>query len=206
MSLFIPTIPQANDNLDFSQGQLLSNNAGLDTVFGVDHYKFSNATASKGFHNQVTTPVFVASPIALPNAPPTTTTNPIFYGYEALDAGGMPIDNLGVLQYSRGPSDAVPTPLTELHSTAAAIVLASGATTNVLDFTGINLSISNIYIFNTTLSATPVTQTIYWNGSLLSGLGGTLLLTQQAGNILQIKNGSSGSLSIYWTLEFKRIQ
>lgn len=54
MSLFLSNIPQANDNLDFSQGQLLSNNAGLDTVFAIDHTLFSDSTANKGFHKKVT--------------------------------------------------------------------------------------------------------------------------------------------------------
>jgi len=54
MSLFLPNIPQPNQNLDFSQGQLLSNNSGLDTVFSVDHTLFSDSTANKGFHKKVT--------------------------------------------------------------------------------------------------------------------------------------------------------
>lgn len=65
MSLFIPTIPQAGDNLDFSQGQLLSNNSGLDTVFGNDHYKFSDATTNKGLHKQVTFPLVGSTPYAV---------------------------------------------------------------------------------------------------------------------------------------------
>lgn len=60
MSLFLPNIPQPNDNLDFSQGQLLTNNQGLDTVFGVDHTLFSDATSDKGFHRKVTFPVVAA--------------------------------------------------------------------------------------------------------------------------------------------------
>lgn len=60
MSLFLPNIPQPNDNLDFSQGQLLSNNQGLDTVFSIDHTLFSDASSDKGFHRKVTFPVVVA--------------------------------------------------------------------------------------------------------------------------------------------------
>jgi hypothetical protein len=76
MSLFIASIPQPSDNLDFSQGQLLSNNQGLDTVFGIEHYKFSDATTNKGFHNTVTQPLIVGA------AHPTTTTNPIIYAMQ----------------------------------------------------------------------------------------------------------------------------
>lgn len=73
MSLFIPTIPTANQNLDFSQGQLLSNNAGLDTVFGIDHSLFSDATSNKGFHKKVT---FSSNNVpVVPTTPPVLFTN-----------------------------------------------------------------------------------------------------------------------------------
>ncbi len=51
---FLSNIPQANHNLDFSQGQLLSNNAALDTIFSADHTIFSGSGPNRGFHNKVT--------------------------------------------------------------------------------------------------------------------------------------------------------
>src|ERR1700683_3308310 len=125
MSLFLPTIPQPNDNLDFSQGQLLSNNQGLDTVFGIDHYKFSDDSGDKGFHNKVTTPNFETSPPTLPNAPPATSAAPIFYGFKQLDGAGNPTNQLPILQYSISTNNGVASPVTTLQSQAAAFNLAA---------------------------------------------------------------------------------
>src|SRR5260221_3282050 len=107
MTLFLPNIPQPNDNLDFSQGQLLSNNQGLDTVFGIDHYPFSDASGNKGFHNTVTQPAY-QNPIGTPSpTPPGTVAEPKLYAFQQT----VP---LGVLQYSRGPNNMAPTPVTSL--------------------------------------------------------------------------------------------
>lgn len=202
MSLFIPTIPQPNDNLDFSQGQLLSNNGGLDTVFGVDHYKFSDASANKGFHNKVTTPVFVDSPPS--GLPPVTTTNPIFYGFQ--DTA-----NVGVIQYSRGPTNAVPTPITNLQSPVTPIVLGPAATTNVLDFTGIAHAFCLLHAGDTgSPTLNRILTWVFWTGSafilndLTSGI--SFLDSQNTGNILQLKNNNVGALNnVYWTLHFDRL-
>ena len=197
MSLFIPTSPQANDNLDFSQGQLLSNNSGLDTVFGIDHYKFSDATANKGFHNKVTTPVFVDSP-------PITGANPVAYAFQ--DSA-----NVGVLQYSRGPNNAVPTPITMLQSPSSPITLAPAATTNVLDFTGIPGALAILYAADYTLHIGAIISLISWNGTAFGNIfntNGTANLTAvSSGNILQIKNNSSITTfsSVRWTLQFLRM-
>ncbi len=50
---FNPNIPQPTDNLSVSQGQFLTNNIALNTVFGVDHIDFTNVTAQKGFHKTI---------------------------------------------------------------------------------------------------------------------------------------------------------
>ena len=193
MSLFLPNIPQPSDNLDFSQGQLLSNNQGLDTVFGVDHYKFSDATANKGFHNTVTTPLIVGS------AHPTTTTNPIFYAMQDFAA-------VGVIQYSRGPTNAVPTPLTDLQSTVAAIVVAPAGTTPILNFTGMNIVYGNLYVLASNIPNSRTT-TIYWNGSVIQGLISTgPMQIIQVGNTLTYVNPTAGNQSIYWTFELVRVQ
>ena len=100
--VFNPNIPTAPQKLSVSQPLLLANNQQLDTSFGIDHYKYSDATANNGFHNSVTTPG------DQPVTDPVTVANPVFYALENTV-------NLGLLQYSRGPSNAVPTPVMSLH-------------------------------------------------------------------------------------------
>lgn len=217
MSLFIPTIPEPDDNLDFSQKQLLSNNAGLDTVFGIDHYNFSDASSNKGFHNEVTTPVFTAAPPTPPYTPsvtpPITTTNPILYAFQQTTP-------IGAIQFSRGPSNAVPSPLTRLNSTAAATVLNSVSTLNLLDFTGLNQAYVKVYAYNSLDMGgfqANIEATCFWSAaipafiinivtdtSLTTPIGFTI---QSSGNILQLKNTSgSNYLNVYWTIELIRVQ
>lgn len=203
MSTFLPNIPTANQQLDFSQGQLLTNNQALDAIFGIDHYKFSNVTANQGFHNQVTTPGFVATPPT--GLPPVTTTNPILYGFQQTAP-------LGLLQYSRGPSNAIPTPITFIQSTSAGINLANNATTLVLDFTGIPQAIFNFYAvsMNFPVGSNFNTSTAYWNGAAFS-LGTQTnenLALIASGNQLLLKNISGGPAvnNIFWTLQFLRLQ
>jgi hypothetical protein len=51
---FIPTIPQPNDTLDVSQGDLLNNNGALDNVFSIDHLPFSSGSPNFGQHKKLT--------------------------------------------------------------------------------------------------------------------------------------------------------
>lgn len=197
MSLFLPNIPTSSQNLDFSQGQLLSNNQGLDTVFGVDHYKFSDATVNKGFHNTVTQPLIVGS------AHPATVANPILYSMQ--DSA-----NLGVIQYSRGPNNAVPTPVTMLQSPAAATVIGPSSTSNVFDFTGMARALCILVAADMVLTTSRVFAYVIWTGAALvviNLLTGGFILAQSSGAILQLNNGSLVALNnVYWTLEFLRIQ
>lgn len=174
----------------------------LDVSFGVDHYPFSNSTPNKGFHNRVTTPIYVANPVT--NLPPVTATNPIFYAFQQYAA-------VGTLQYSRGPSNAIPTPLTKLYSGSAAIVLAPGASTNVLDFTGVTRATCTLYGWDTVniVSATTVYQ-VFWTGTTfgLIDMGSlTSLRASSTGNILQLKNfsGSVTHSNVYWALDIQRL-
>lgn len=205
MSLFLNNIPQPADNLDFSQGQLLTNNQGLDTVFGIDHFEFSDSTVNKGFHNTVTTPNYEATPPTM--LPPVTVANPIFYGFQQTTP-------LGVLQYSRGPNNAVPTPVTALQSPVAPITLAPGATTNILDFTGIStVAIGTLYVtanFNGFGTAGQESLVVWTPGPVFSispVVEGNLSVIN-SGNILQLKNNSGFATvsNIFWTLQFHRIQ
>jgi hypothetical protein len=204
MSLFLPNIPQAGDNLDFSQGELLSNNQGLDTVFGIEHYKFSDATVNKGFHNQVTTPAYVANPPT--GLPPATGANPILYSFQASA-------NIGVIQYSRGPSNAVPSPLTRLQSPSTPIVLAPSGTSNILDFTGVTRAMAIATCLDAVTTST-FRQIAYISFSSTGSLkidniiSPTFLNFLASGNILQVLNTNSSvtASNVFWSLEFLRVE
>jgi len=137
---------------------------------------------------------------------PTTGANPVLYAKDT--------SNAGVIQYSRGISNAVPTPITNLQSTAAAIELVAGLATNVLDFTGINRAIGRLSAFDT-VALRYVSATIFWTGAVFSFIGTTTsgstatfkLEITSSGNILQILNssGSSTLSNLYWTLELERM-
>lgn len=200
-----PNIPLANDDLSDSQGQILANFNKANTSFGVDHYTFADLTTNNGKHNKVTTPAFVASPPT--SLPPTTAANePIFYAFQ----DSAPV---GVIQYSRGPSNAVPSPVTNLQSPAAAIVLAPGASTNVLDFTGLSRAICTLYALD--FSGPNLTQvrsaTIYfWTGAAFTAISlhsGTPSLTPNTtGNIVRLTNNSGNPMNgVYWTLTMQRL-
>jgi len=201
---FDPNIPQPNDNLSDSQGDLLANNVFLNTSFGIDHYPFSDATSNNGFHNQVTTPLIGGAV-----HPTTAAAIPKFYGMQDTAP-------LGVIQYSRGPSDAVPSPVTHLQSPSAPIVIGINGTTNVLDFTGIPKAICVLYAADFTLvglsSFTKIVCSVFWDGtSSVMGINNFIstanLSAQQTGNILQIKNNSGvGLTEVRWTLEMLRLE
>jgi hypothetical protein len=202
MSNYNPNIPQPTDRLNVSQTQLLQNFGQLDTSFGIDHYKFSDLTANNGFHNQVTTPGYVANPPT--GLPPVTTNNPVMYGFQVTAP-------LGILQFSRGPNNAVPTPITQIHSTAAATVIGATTTINILDFTGIPFAIALAAATNTTspLGLSRLFM-IVWTGAAffitqLSPQGSVFFFTS-SGSTLQLSNtGNTPLNNVYWSLDFLRI-
>lgn len=209
MSLFLPNIPQPNDNLDFSQGQLLSNNSGLDTVFGIDHYKFSETSANKGFHDKVTTPGIVAA-----TDPTTDATHAIFYALQKTTP-------LGLMQYSKaynGTSSVttVPTPVTSLQSPSGATTIGIAGTTNLLDFAGIARAIVTVYATDfatadfTTEARLKNSSVVFWNGTAFfipSQTSSNFLRVQASGSTLQLFNNYGVALNaVYWTLDFARIQ
>lgn len=198
MSVFNPNIPQPTDDLSVSQGQILQNFQKSNSSFGIDHYTFSDATINNGFHNQVTTPLIIGG------VHPTTVSSPILYAMQ--DTA-----NVGVIQYSRGPNNAVPTPLTHLQSPVTGLVLATNGTTNVLDFTGLTKGFCTLYAADTPGISNYFYDLIYWSGTqfAISVLASNSIIqrikAQASGNILQIINTGSPLSNIYWTLVMDRI-
>lgn len=134
--------------------------------------------------------------------------------------------NFGLLQYSRGISDAVPTPITHLQSAAAPVAIAAGATINIVDFAGVNYAIGTLYVMDTL--SVPITGGIsaafvpvFKNTAGLNigyiTSGATLVYGQQlpahiftfdiqkTGTILQIKNTAGVGIEVMWSLDMHRI-
>lgn len=200
---FLRNHPTASEFQSDSQQIIETNFNSSDDTFGIDHYAFSVTSGNEGYHKKVTT-VFEAG-----GSHPTTTTNPVLYAMEDLAA-------LGVIQYSRGPSDAVPSPITFLQSSTSPISLSSLATTNVFDFNGINRAFCRLYMGN---FSTTNTSNTYLNSADVLYCGNLAkfrinnfsttnnLVATSSSKILQIVNSTgSARANIYWTLQFLRIE
>lgn len=199
MSLFNPTIPTGLVKLSLDYKNVQNNFAQLDTSFGIDHYAFSNQTASNGFHNQVTLPK-----IASGTHPTTSATNTIMYCMQDST-------NLGLLNYSRGPSNAVPTPLTSRHSAAAGFNMNNNATVNILDATGLTLLFGTLFAMcsGTTSSATCID--VVWNNGAwaasTNSFNFNFFNTTSSGSQLKLKNVSGSNITgVFWTLKLERVQ
>ena len=61
-----PNIPNPNDLLSDSQGDILQNFQALNTVYGTNHYPYDNATVGQiGKHKFVSMPVLAAAPATI---------------------------------------------------------------------------------------------------------------------------------------------
>lgn len=191
--------PISTDKQNVSAPQMRTNFSQINTTFAVDHYDFATAIPNGGFHKAVTTPDQVT-------APSTGVGLASFYG---LIGPG----NSGLLQFSRGPGSAVPSPVTTRQSTAAALVLAPAGTTNVFDFTGVTTAIAALYAGDPVTSGNAIAQAIVIYSSTgpkltintISSLSN--LVVQGSGSILQLRNSSPSTTfnNVYWTLQFLRI-
>lgn len=204
MAQYDPLVPTGFVDLDTDYANLQNNFQQLDDIFGIDHVKYSIITNS-GFHNKVTTPDQVTAPV--------TNTDPVLYALQINTS-------VGLLQFSRGANNAVPTPLTNLNSSVTGFSLATNATVNVLDFTGLSLcivrcqAVGNFVIINPASSNQILSVSeVYWNGTsmLIKDiiLGFQSLHWISSGNILQLKNDVivAGSMqNVFWTVEIIRIQ
>ena len=189
--------PQASQLQSATQSQIRTNFQLIDSVFGTDHYAVSDQTGDAG-HHQV-----IQSPVQASHA--TTTTNPAIYGMQ--DTA-----NIGVLQYSRAPSNAVPTPLTGFFSVSTPISMGATSTINLLNFTGLTVAIVNLYAFGEKVSSGSLVNlntTIYWNGTDFANLGSstlTLYATSSGSTLILGNSSSSGLINVYWNLQFIRLQ
>jgi hypothetical protein len=198
--MYQPGIPTGLVNLDVDYQNLQDNFQQLDTTYGEDHYAYSDPSANNGFHNKITTPGYSLG------SPPVTTTDPILYGFQQYAA-------LGLLQYSRGPNNAVPTPLTHLNSSATGLTFTPAQSISVLDLTGVASAMITAYAFGDG-GATPTmtVSQVFWNGSsfkITNIIAGAFFIWTAVGNILTLKNQiiiPPNITNAYWTLDLIRIQ
>lgn len=192
--------PIADEDQDVSQPKIRTNFQQQNTTYGTDHYAFDNGTANNGFHKQVTSPDQGGDVV--------TTTNPAFYAK-------IPSANIGLIQFSRGPSAPVASPVTFRQSPATPLVLAPAGTTNVLDFSGLTTAIAVLYaadpIYVSGLETARIQAMAYFSstGPILKivTFNTSQLTAQVSGTILRLINNGSASMSnVYWTLQFMRLQ
>ncbi len=185
-------IPISGDSLGGTRDRIRTNFQQIDTVMAVNHVAFNSS--GEGKHKFVQTPDQTADVASGVN-------EPVFY---ATSISGT---NLGVLQYSRGGSSAVPTPVTSIQSTSASISITSTSSISILDFTNITRAFFSFFAGATAGTSTNFTD-VYWNGSsfLFSTpqSGASALQLIGSGNTLTLKNNTAGTLNIYWTLDLKR--
>lgn len=201
---FSDTIPQASDKLIQSQQDLLANNAQLQVSFNQDHYGFTDATANNGKHRQITTPDLATNPATLANEPK-------LYGTSLTGT------NLGVLQYSRAGSDAVPTPITSIQGTTAS--LAASSSVAILDFAGIQNAYGELWATGSgasycyasfffrfgSFNTTSFTSSGSSSNTIISG---RFNRPTASGTQLQLVNldASNAITDIRWTICFKRVE
>lgn len=189
------SIPQGTDKLSNSQQDILNNFAQLDTSFGIDHYDFSDTSGDTGKHKKITSPDQAGDIV-------TAASEPSLY---ATDRAGT---NLGVLQYSRGPSNAVPSPLTIIHSAVAGEVIGAGPTTvNIFDFAGIARALARFMVVGTTPAARSGEAAIFWDGTTLlvkASNQGTAMTIGSSGTNLTLTNSDVPAVTVHWSLQFLR--
>jgi hypothetical protein len=211
---FTPNIPSTGQTLGQTRDPIRDNFTNYNNTISQDHIPPNSPspfTAGQGKHNQLTMPGYIANPVTgLP--PVSTATESKYYAFQITAP-------LGLMQFSRtwdqvASAAAVPTPISGIQSTSAAITIATSATSNVLDFNGIStIAMGSIY-FSYNLNSIQIIREylITWT----SAHGGTTVAVPDAqdvvaefnGNILRLRNTNSGfnATEVYWTLRLHRIQ
>ena len=188
---------QPTDILSDSQADLFNNNNAIDDSFGDDHYSASDLTADNGKHRVITTPAQTIHPL--------TPLDCRFYSMQDHVT-------IGALQYTRKVVDQVPTPLTCLQSSSIGITLIAGASTNILDFTGVPFSYGIVNVLCNVPGTPRLSSFAFgWDGS--QGIASNTINTPVAaavvefsGAILRVRNNIATTLTrLSWTLRFDRI-
>ena len=83
--MFNPNIPIATNKLSVSQPQIQTNFSTSNTIFGIDHFPYTNGTSNQGKHIWVEMPNLNQSVYTLPSAPlqGTLYTKQVTVGYQS---------------------------------------------------------------------------------------------------------------------------
>ena len=191
--VYQPNIPLSTDKLRISQGDLNTNFGDLDTVFDVDHYKYSDATGDIGKHSQITTPKESAHPS-------TSADEPKLY---AIDIG-----NGDILQVSRFGGDGKTAGVTAIHGGP----LTAGTDT-LITCTSLNRAILEMYGFNDGSATLFARASVMWDGSAFVGItGATILEEKNTGAAFQFRvSGDNVTFvhtvagNVFFTLHIRRL-
>ena len=185
--------PVAGSSLRRSQPLLQENTSSANTTFELDHYPFNDTTANIGLHKQVTNPVQVT-------APSTSADQTKLYTL-------TPHATIGPMQFTRGESNAIPTPLTNLHGTLPALAPSTNST-SFFDFAGTPLS-QGVILYQSNIVSAGTTLSIYntnfaWDGTRLVR-SNTTNFSLSGTNIRVFNNNTiSTQNNIVWTINFFR--
>jgi hypothetical protein len=147
MTDYNPNIPQANDLISVSQGQLLNNFSQANVVIAKDHYAFDDTLNGKeGLHQQVTFPSVKASDptIVSPKGILYTKTSggdsQLFYENATAVTQLSGLNPVGNIQFRWGLSTANPSTVTFStpfpNSCLVVVVSSSNGTSNQVGTSG----------------------------------------------------------------------
>lgn len=197
MSSYVDT-PISTDNLNVSAPQIRGNFTQANTSFGMNHYAFNDQTANNGKHSVIQTPL-------QGSVPSTVSSEPAIYAYQ--DSA-----NIGVINYSRGPSDAVPSPITVLQSPVTPITLTGISNTTVMNFSGLARAMCSLYAFANGLGSlnTAMYANVYWDGTTVAIINNTAafpaLSIKSSGSQLIISNSDGEDIfEVFWSLQMLRL-
>lgn len=186
-------IPVSGDSLGGTRDRIRTNFQQIDTVMAVNHVAFNSS--GEGKHKFVQTPDQTADVASGVNEP-------------VLYATSITGTNLGVLQYSRGGSSAVPTPITCLQSSSAALNLAGSSSLSVFDYVNISRSMGTFMYMGKKGADVTGSAYVIWTGTTLivQTITSTAGVTITAlGSVLRISNNNATPMTgLYWTLDLKR--
>ena len=192
MAIYKTTIPLADDDQSISQADIQQNFEKANSDFEFDHVAFTNTGSNVGMHNSITTPAQAVDPT-------TVAEIPKFYSKSVITAPGTP----QVLQFSRGESDATPTPLTNIYGNLTTI---TSTPVTLIDLSGITSCVFEITVDNG--STVLQKNTILYYGTAIESQKCAGLITSftytLSGNIIQITDTASQLVS--YTINFLRLE
>ena len=135
------------------------------------------------------------------SSPVTSSAVAISYGLILSQVGsGAPV---GLIQFSRGPSNATPTPITSIHGTIASLTTSPQT---ILDLTGLSRAIVEVYALSDSSTAY-LQQTVFFNGTTvrLGNATSSVFVIPSASPIIQLATGTGTLTNVYWTVKLLRL-